>query len=87
MPWYFLVLSFYALFANQECNGADFLRVVGRDFYYRNQRVFLSGVNIAWVYYGHDFGNDYFASTRARFEQWIGQISSSGGNSLRKFLI
>jgi len=83
MPWALLVLfSFCALFANQECNG-EFLRVVGRDFYYGNQRMFLSGVNIAWIYYGHDFGNGHFANTRARFEQWITQIQSSGGNALR----
>jgi len=86
MPMGFLVLfAFYALFANQEVSG-EFLQVQGTNFMYRNQRVFLSGVNIAWIYYGWDFGNGNWANTRARYEQWLGTISASGGNTIRIWL-
>lgn len=86
MPLSLLVFfALYALFANQEVSG-EFLHVQGTDFYYRNQRVFLSGVNIAWIYYGWDFGNGNWANTRARYEQWLGTISASGGNTIRIWL-
>lgn len=86
IAYLFLIFSLYMLFANNQCNG-EFLRVQGRDFYYRNQRVYLSGANIAWVYYGWDFGNDNYAATRGRLEQWIRDISNAGGNTLRKFSV
>jgi len=81
----FLLFSLYMLIANNQCNG-EFIRTQGTDFYYGNRKVFLSGANIAWVYYGWDFGNDNYAATRERLEQWIRDISNAGGNTLRMFV-
>lgn len=82
----FLLVSMYMLLANNQCNG-EHLRVQGRDFYYGTQRVFLSGVNIAWVYYGWDFGNGNYENTRERLETWLGMVSAAGGNVVRKFTV
>jgi len=82
IPWLFLTIAFYAIFANNQCNG-QFLRVQGSNFFYGDQRVFLSGANIAWVYYGWDFGNGMYENTYERLEQWIRDISNAGGNTLR----
>lgn len=81
---FFLFFSFCALFANRQCNG-EFLRVVGKEFIYGNESVFLSGVNYAWLNYGSDFGNNYYQTTGPILEQWIRDIAEAGGNSLRKF--
>ena len=64
------------------------LSVSGRDFYYNNQKVFLSGVNIAWNSYGYDFGNDKYNSlSRTRLEGFLTQVANNGGNSVRKWII
>ena len=61
------------------------LTTSGTDFYYNNQKVFLSGVNIAWNSYGYDFGNgQYVANSKATLESWLTQIDANGGNSVRK---
>jgi len=81
MSWQlFLLFSFCMLYL--QCNG-EFLHVSGREFIYDNKRVFLSGPNYAWVYYGWDFGNYNYQSTGPLMEQWIKDISNAGGNSLR----
>ena len=62
------------------------LSVNGRDLIYNGQRVFLSGVNIAWNAYGYDFGNgQYESNSRSILEGWLSQIADNGGNSIRKF--
>lgn len=61
------------------------LTTSGRDFYYNGQKVFLSGVNIAWNSYGYDFGNGaYESNSKATLETWLTQIANNGGNSIRK---
>jgi len=58
----------------------------GNDLIYNGQRVFLSGVNIAWNSYGYDFGNgQWAANSRSTLLGWLDSISGSGGNSVRKF--
>jgi mannan endo-1,4-beta-mannosidase len=64
-------------------NG-EFLRVSGSDLIYGNDRVFLSGPNIAWSCYGCDFGNNrYDWGSGAELENYVRQISAAGGNALR----
>jgi len=76
-----LLFSFYLATAQ------TFLRVVGRDFYYGNDKIYLSGVNIAWNSYGYDFGNNqYNQSSGETLEQWLREIGQGGGNSIRKVL-
>lgn len=63
---------------------AEYLRVSGRDLYYGNDRVFLSGPNIAWSCYGCDFGNNrYNDGSGAILEEYVRNIKSNGGNALR----
>lgn len=65
--------------------SAGRLTTSGRDFYYNAQKVFLSGANIAWNSYGYDFGNgQYTANSKSTLESWLTQISTNGGNSIRK---
>jgi len=77
---------FFALFCVHQSNG-EFLRISGREFIYNNERVFLSGANYAWLYYGWDFGNSNYQSAGPIMEQWIRDIANAGGNSLRKFSV
>ena len=66
--------------------SAGRLTTSGTNFYYNNQKVFLSGVNIAWNSYGYDFGNgQYVANSKSTLESWLTQIDANGGNSVRKF--
>ncbi len=65
--------------------SAGRLTTSGRDFLYNGQKVFLSGVNIAWNSYGYDFGNgQYAANSKSTLEAWLTQIANSGGNTARK---
>ena len=45
------------------------------------------GVNIAWNYYGYDFGNHQYDSAGGKLESWLEEIKNNGGNSARKFPI
>ena len=73
-----LVLSLVAL-------GSARLTTSGTNLLYNGQKVFLSGVNIAWNSYGYDFGNGQYASnSKSTMEGWLDSISGSGGNSIRK---
>ena len=56
----------------------------GTDLVYNGEKVYLSGANAAWNVYGFDFGNGLYDGT---LEQWLREISESGGNSMRKFKI
>ena len=73
------------------CAGSTFLlseaglTTSGSNLFYNGQKVFLSGVNIAWNSYGYDFGNGaYEANSKATLERWLTQIANAGGNSVRK---
>jgi len=58
----------------------------GKDLIYNGQKVFLSGVNIAWNSYGYDFGNgQWAANSKTTLLRWLDSISASGGNSVRKY--
>lgn len=80
LKWLLLLLS-YLIVSSQAR-----LSTSGRDLIYNGQKVFLSGVNIAWNSYGYDFGNgQYAANSKSTLESWLTQIGNSGGNSVRKF--
>ena len=49
------------------------------------QQVFLSGMNLAWHNFGNDFGNgQYDCCTGAVLENYLAELSASGGNTLSK---
>jgi hypothetical protein len=52
---------------------------------YKNIRSCHLGVNIAWNYYGYDFGNHQYDSAGGKLESWLEEIKNNGGNSVRKF--
>ena len=71
-----------------SCCTEGRLTVNGTNFYYNNEKVFLSGVNGAWVAYGYDFGNRmYEYNANATTRQWFTRIAAAGGNSIRNFII
>ena len=79
----------FKLFALLLCCWASLsagrLTTSGTNFYYNGQKVFLSGVNIAWNSYGYDFGNgQYVANSKSTLESWLTKIDANGGNSVRK---
>lgn len=54
---------------------------------FNGKSVFLSGVNFAWKFYGYDFGNgQYAANSNTTFEQWLKEVATYGGNSVRVWL-
>ncbi|KAG7154873.1 mannan endo-1,4-beta-mannosidase-like [Homarus americanus] len=63
--------------------NAKKLKVSGTDLTYGGEKVFLNGCNIAWHDYGRDFGNGDYDGT---LEQWVQEIASSGGNSIRAWV-
>jgi mannan endo-1,4-beta-mannosidase len=80
-----ICLTLFATFLVHPIFSADFLKTGGSNFYYRGEKVFLSGVNFAWKNYGYDYGNgQYFGNNKAGvFKDWINKVKSSGGNTVR----
>jgi mannan endo-1,4-beta-mannosidase len=68
-------------------NCQRFLSVQNGQLTLNGEKVFLSGMNIAWHYYGMDFGNgQYSCCTGSALEDYIRRIKAEGGNSLRIWL-
>ncbi|KAL3854806.1 hypothetical protein ACJMK2_014054 [Sinanodonta woodiana] len=69
--------------------GDHFLRSVGGtqgNMYFKDkngQRIFLSGANMAWYRYCDDFGNNGYAHGESQFRNFLHDVSSHGGNSVR----
>jgi len=81
---HFLSILALCLVFTLSPTSSEFLRTGGSNFYYGNDKVFLSGTNFAWNSYGYDFGNGaYDSNSKAIFEDWIRQIRGGGGNTLR----
>ncbi|XP_050396881.1 mannan endo-1,4-beta-mannosidase [Patella vulgata] len=59
------------------------LQVQGTHFVKDGQRVFLSGVNQAWINFGYDFGDNHYAQQRSKFENYLKMVHDNGGNSMR----
>jgi len=70
----------------------SFLTVQNNGFSFGGQKVFLSGANIAWHYFGMDFGGDstnsYYsnANVKNNYEGYITNVSYAGGNTIRVWL-
>jgi len=62
---------------------ASRLQVQNGHFTYNGQRVFLSGGNLPWIYYGYDFGEGQWSNVKSKIENQIKQVHNSGGNSIR----
>ncbi|EFX76384.1 endo-beta-1,4-mannanase [Daphnia pulex] len=70
-----------------ELTRASRLSVSGNKLMFNGKSVFLSGVNFAWNSYGNDFGNGkYTANSKTTFEQWLAEVATNGGNSVRVWL-
>nr|BBB35836.1 endo-1,4-beta-mannanase [Eisenia fetida] len=62
----------------------QFLDVQNGQLRLNGEKVFMSGMNIAWQNYGRDFGNgQYDCCTGNALEDYIVRIKAEGGNSLR----
>ena len=59
---------------------------LGGNLLLNDEKIFQSGMNIAWNQYGGDFGNGNYEFTGPQLEKYIRDISNAGGNSLRKIL-
>ena len=69
--------------------AATFLRVNASSptgLSYATRPVFLSGANLAWIDYGADFGNNSTSAKKCALQQYLKNVSSAGGNSLRVWL-
>ena len=56
-------------------------------FEFNGKRLFLSGANQAWFWYGYDFGNgDWWKDPSKGYTATIESISRIGGNSMRFWL-
>jgi len=63
--------------------GGQFLAVEGDKFVYGGEKVYLSGTNAAWVYYGYDFGDNGWQDHGDKWADELAKISEAGGNSVR----
>lgn len=70
------------------CGHAQrFLAVQNGQLRLNGEKVFMSGMNIAWHQFGNDFGNGrYDCCTGAQLEDYLRRISAAGGNSIRIWL-
>ncbi|XP_067662777.1 mannan endo-1,4-beta-mannosidase-like [Haliotis asinina] len=50
------------------------------------EKVYLSGVNQAWVNYAHDFGQGNYKKSRPQLIKTLDSVRDNGGNSLRLWL-
>ncbi|ESO83347.1 hypothetical protein LOTGIDRAFT_204833 [Lottia gigantea] len=47
------------------------------------KRVFLSGINLAWIHYGWEYGNGNFQRSKPEMERYMKELHDAGGNSMR----
>ena len=80
---YITVILFVSIL---ELTRASRLSVSGNKLMFNGKYVFLSDcVNFAWNSYGFDFGNgQYRANSKTTFEQWLKEVVTNGGNTVRK---
>ncbi|XP_055895021.1 mannan endo-1,4-beta-mannosidase-like [Biomphalaria glabrata] len=62
------------------------LAVSGNHFTFNGQRVFLSGGNLPWIQYAHDFGDHQWASRKSAVNSQLAALKAAGGNSLRLWI-
>ena len=76
-----LLLCFFLLAAT--ATGTSFLGISGSGFTFDSNPVFLSGANQAWINYGSDFGNNQTNGAACALQDYLRNVSSAGGNSIR----
>ncbi|XP_035824881.1 mannan endo-1,4-beta-mannosidase [Aplysia californica] len=59
------------------------LAIQNGHFVLNGQRVFLSGGNLPWIYYGYDFGDHQWDKVKSQIENQIQMVHNAGGNSIR----
>ena len=80
-----LPLCLLMLFGFDVAHGQRFLAVQNGQLRLNGEKVFLSGMNIAWNSFGSDFGNGrYDCCTGSTLEDYLRRISAAGGNSISK---
>ncbi|XP_055895654.1 mannan endo-1,4-beta-mannosidase-like isoform X2 [Biomphalaria glabrata] len=62
------------------------LVIDGNHFTYNGKRIFLSGGNLPWISYAHDFGDGQFQSIKNQLEEQLKKLHEAGGNSLRLWI-
>ena len=81
-----VLVNLIILFTVSSCYAQSFVSVNGTEFRLNEEKIFLSGMNIAWHHYGMDFGNGrYDCCTGTQLETYIAWIADNGGSSLRMF--
>lgn len=78
-----LPLVFF-LFLLGTGRAQEYLTRSGTELRLNGEKVFMSGMNIAWERYGMDFGDGrYDCCTGAALEDYLERIAQNGGNSVR----
>jgi mannan endo-1,4-beta-mannosidase len=92
------IISFYILYlclcgcrvsserAPEAQQETTYLRVEGSKFLFGNSEVYLSGANLPWISYGNDFGNAQPNGIACALQDYVSNVSASGGNSIRVWL-
>ena len=82
----FTTLLWVAFLLQEGAQAQRFLGTEETDFVLNGEKVYLSGMNIAWHDFGMDFGEGrYDASTGAALEDYLKRISEAGSNSISIF--
>ena len=80
------ILVFLAMVMLGSAKGQRFLATQGSEFRLNGDKVYLSGMNIAWHDFGMDFGEGrYDQSTGGPLEAYLRDIAAAGGNSVRMY--
>jgi len=66
-----------------EVKAGQYLGVDGANFVYNGERVYLSGTNTAWIYYGSDFGNNAWDGHGHLWVEELGRLGAAGANHVR----
>jgi len=68
----------------QGVDAQRYLAVQAGQLRLNGEKVFLSGMNLAWYQFGMDFGGGrYDCCTGQTMEDYIRRIAAAGGNSIR----
>ena len=69
---------------------AEFVRAAGPNLWFDGRRLFLNGINLAWISYGEDINSSAARgsglSTYCGWEEAIQFVAANGGNSVRVWL-
>ncbi|XP_005106981.2 mannan endo-1,4-beta-mannosidase isoform X1 [Aplysia californica] len=69
--------------ADAPCNR---LYIEDKKFMYNGVHVFLSGGNLPWINYAHDFGDGQWVRVRDQVSEQMRLLHDAGGNSMRLWI-